>query len=117
MTPLERLLSRWRSDADVLEEHGAIDRASGLRKAAKDVESALEETELESLTIEQAVEEGGYTYSAIEKGLRNGELPNVGKRGSPRIRRGDIPRKGGRMSHAHGIADEIIASRVGTRLQ
>ena len=48
---------------------------------------------LEELTLSDATEESGYSYSALQKMVASGELANLGDKGSPRVRRGDLPSK------------------------
>ena len=73
---------------------------------------------MEALTLGQAAGESGYTYSALEKMLRRGELPNVGERGSPRVRRGDLPRKAARQHSGDqpDLAERVLAGRAAQRL-
>lgn len=106
------LVAEWRGTAKLLEECGASEQAKAFRKVAGELESASRQHVLQELTLEQAVSESGYTYSSLEKRLRSGELPNVGTKGKPRIRRGDLPTKGGRMTQVDGLADEILQKRA-----
>ena len=53
-------------------------------------------SEISTSTLEQAAVESGYSYSALQKMVADGELMNVGKKGAPRIRRGDLPKKAAR---------------------
>jgi hypothetical protein len=96
------LPARWRADADILRRRGAVPQAEALESCAveleafeqeRQLEAFEQERQLEALTLEQAVIESGYSYSALEKMVRAGQLQNVGIRGKPRVRRGDLPRK------------------------
>jgi hypothetical protein len=87
------LPARWRADADILRRRGAVPQAEALESCAVELEAFEQERQLEALTLEQAVIESGYSYSALEKMVRAGQLQNVGIRGKPRVRRGDLPRK------------------------
>lgn len=51
------------------------------------------EHELEALTLERAARESGYSKDHISRLITEGRLDNLGKRGAPRTRRGDLPRK------------------------
>jgi hypothetical protein len=73
------------------------------------LERGVREWELEALTLEEAVKESGYTYSALQKKV-GGEIENVGSKGSPRIRRQDLPMKGGRGGEPD-LAGAILANR------
>jgi hypothetical protein len=80
-----------------------------------DLEQRGREHELEALTLDQAAAESGYTYSALEKMMRRGELQNVGKKGAPRVRRGDLPRKPRRRSRIGERGDGIAALALAGR--
>jgi hypothetical protein len=45
------------------------------------------------LTLAQASAESGYRVDSLRHKLADGTLPNAGRKGSPRIRRADLPRK------------------------
>ena len=66
---------------------------STLLSVADEIEERALAHALEELTLRDAAEESGYSYSAIQKMVANGELSNLGDKGSPRVRRGDLPRK------------------------
>jgi hypothetical protein len=107
---IDVLPKRWIEDASLLRRYSAIAQAEVLEICATQLEAELREHELEALTLEEAVEESGYSYSALQKKVAAGELENVGKKGHPRIPRWQLPKKGGRRES--GIADQIIASRL-----
>jgi hypothetical protein len=112
--PLAALSERWRADADVLRHRGADMQAGVLAQCAQELEAALREAALEALTLEQAAEESGYSYSALQKKVASGELENVGERHKPRVRRGDLPRKGRchtPTGDCPGLAERVLAGR------
>jgi hypothetical protein len=80
-----------------------------LEACAAQLESAAREHALEALTLDEARNESGYSYSALQKMVASGELENVGNKGSPRVRRGDLPRKA--RKEEPGIAAAIIERR------
>ena len=111
---LRELAEGWRADAVMLRKRGAAAQAETLESCTADHERVLQEWQNEELTLHQAVEESGYSYSALQqmKDL------HVGTSGSPRLRRCDLPRRPGRSSPrlANGppdLADEILASKHG----
>ena len=87
------LIARWRDQADAYERDGITGHAALLRRVALDLEAFERERALEALTLDEAAEESGYSYSALQKLVASGALANAGAKGSPRIRRGDVPRK------------------------
>ena len=83
-----------------------------LLSVADEIEERALSHALETLTLRDAAEESGYSYSAIQKMVASGELTNLGDKGSPRVRRGDLPRKAIAPPTASGEPDlaEMILS-------
>lgn len=115
-TPLEKLAAEWRQEADLLRRRGAPRQADALKSAAADLEERVREWKLEALTLQQAADETGLSYSAVQKKVARGDLPNAGREGAPRVRRchlfGDDPEP--RLETDHGepdVAAEILASQ------
>ncbi len=92
---LSRLRMRWHSEAEILRRRGAEKQAAVLKQCACELEQERRLVALEELTLEQAVEESGYSYSALQKMVREGTIPNAGKKCVPRVRRCDLPKKPG----------------------
>jgi len=105
------LANKWREEAEMLRRRGAQDRAKAVVSCAEDLEKAFREYELEALTLEEAALESGYSYSALQKQVAAGQLLNVGERMRPRVRRGDLPRKG-----RSSVAIENTASDLATMI-
>jgi hypothetical protein len=105
-----------RKDAGMMRQYGIDGPAAILEACAARFEARLREWELQALTLEEAAEESGFSYSALQKKLSTGELENAGVKGSPRVRRGDLPRKGGQVAReapeATDIADRILLARL-----
>ncbi len=93
-----QLADSWRDDARILRSRGAPGHADVLESCAQELQARQEEHFLEALPLSQAAKEVGYSYSALQKVVAEGKNPNVGKRNAPRIRRGDLPQKAGRLS-------------------
>ncbi len=97
MKGLAALAARWREkDAPFLREHGDEQGAVISLLHAVQLEEALHEHESELLSIAEASEESGYSQSYLYHAVRDGTLPNAGRRGAPRIRRADLPKRLGR---------------------
>jgi hypothetical protein len=90
---LAELADRWIQEAATLRRRGAQHLADCLTTCIADLDEALQRCELELLSLEAAATESGYTYSALEKMIRSGRLRNAGRKGAPRVRRSDLPRK------------------------
>ena len=90
---VQALTQRWRDDAVLLRRRGAEAQATALESCASDLEEEGRRLSLETLTLEQAEGESGYSYGALQKMVADGRLPNAGGHHRPRIRRCDLPRK------------------------
>lgn len=113
MTP-RTLPSRWRTLAEQQRKLGADSQAHTLEYCADELERIQREWELEALTLEQAAEESGYSYSAIQSKVASGEIQNLGVKHSPRVRRCDLPRKSSRAKPeaVPDLAGEILLTRI-----
>ena len=87
--------------------------ADVLESVASDHENILNAWHTEELTLRQAEQESGFSYSRLQqmKGI------NTGTAGTPRIRRCDLPykprRSGPRPTCGQSdLADEILASQL-----
>lgn len=89
-----------RREAEWLREWGDDSRARALEKIAGIIEWVQTAWDEEPLTLHQAAEERGLSYSTIEKRVARGELENLGVKGKPRVRRGDLWTKSGRGTPA-----------------
>jgi hypothetical protein len=108
---IEALVAQWRDEAALLRKRAATVQAEVMESCVADLESRWNEWQLEALTLEQAVTESGFSYSALQKKVASGELENVGDKHKPRVRRRDLPKKGG-TSTDNEFADRVILSRV-----
>lgn len=89
LAPVRELVDSWREEAALLRRRGAEPQAKLLESAADDLEDRLQEWRLEALTLEQAAREAGLAYDTVQRKVGD-ELPNAGKKGSPRVRRCDL---------------------------
>jgi hypothetical protein len=83
----------WRSEAIVLRRRGAALQADVLEGCAAELEAYEHERELQTLTLREAAQASGFSYSALQGMVADGTIPNEGRKGAPRVRRGDLPRK------------------------
>lgn len=115
--PLHDLAGSWKEEATLLRRRGAPRQAEALESAAEDLEERLEEWAMETLTVAEAVEESGYSKSQLYSLLSDDKLENVGEKGAPRVRRGDLPRKPGGIHRQSGpgpsLAEEALERRSG----
>ena len=94
MTLLD-LASRWIDEAASLERWGDSRGAAMLRQCATQLDVAAREREGEALTIAQAGAESRYSADHLRALVASGQITNAGRKGSPRIRRRDLPIKPG----------------------
>jgi hypothetical protein len=112
------LSTRWRALAETLRAHAAEGAALAYERTADELDAALRLQADELLTLEEASAESGLTADHLGREVRNARIPNAGRKGAPRIRRADLPRKAGtlpRSSVAGHIDRDAIARAVITR--
>ncbi len=93
-----RLAAGWRQEAEILRRNEATAQAKVKEDCAEQLEIWEREYQLAALSLRDAVKESGVSYSALQKMLADGRVHNVGEKHRPRIRRGDLPTKPGRLS-------------------
>lgn len=101
MNTLRALAATWRRDSAILRKRGASAQAEVLESVADELEAATAAARIEAVSLEEAAEIGGYSYSHLQSLVAKGEIENLGQKGSPRIRRCDVPIKPG---HGKGQA-------------
>lgn len=100
---LHALVRKWLQEAEALEQRYLDERAASLfRLHASELEEAIREHEDGLLTLSQAASESGYSIDHLRHLVADGSIPNAGKRGSPLIRRTDLPLKPGSSKKTSG---------------
>lgn len=89
------LAAVWRARATMLRQHGADASAMTLEAVAAELEASLRAADDAALTLADAARESGYSADHIRHLVSSGAIPNAGRKGSPRIRRQDLPAKAG----------------------
>ena len=92
---LHDLATRWTDEASSLERWGDDRGATILRQCSTELDAAAREYDSEALTIPASAETSGYSRDHLRALVSTGEIANAGKKGSPRIRRSDLPMKPG----------------------
>ena len=87
---LESLATAWREEADLLRRRGLEREANMAESYAADLEARIREWLSERLTLEEASDEIGIGYAAVQKRIERGQLTNAGRKGRPRVRRCDL---------------------------
>lgn len=114
---IRTLAVEWRTQAADLRRYGAEPQALALEACAGELEERLESWRSEALTLEAAADETGYSYSSLQQKVAAGEIPNIGDKGKPRVRRCDLPLKtpkrvSGSTSGEPDLAGEILAEQL-----
>jgi hypothetical protein len=68
-----------------------VDGAALAGEIVSDLAMIAERDGSDQLTLTAASSLSGYTTDHLSRLIRQGSLPNAGKKGSPRIRRADLP--------------------------
>lgn len=112
---LSDLLRRWEEDLVTLRKYGANEAVSTKEADLQDLSEWFREFQLEKLTLEEASDWSGLAYDTIRKRVARGEIPNVSRKGRPRVRRCDLPTKPPgpppENDDTDSIADRILAAR------
>jgi len=89
-----QFLSRWRAERDRLRRIGALaDPGLLIADILTEVEALLAAEEEETFSLTRAARESAYSAGHLGRLVRDGTIPNAGRRHAPRIRRSDLPRK------------------------
>jgi len=92
------ILAKWQAEAAALDHRNALVPGGALcREFLADLEAVIQSEAEEVLTVDQAAVESGYSKEHIARMVRQGTVPNAGRKQAPRIRRADLPRKPGRL--------------------
>lgn len=87
-------LAKWRAEAEVMRRRAAsVNGAALLDEVLADFEAVSQREADESLNLQQASQESGYSADHLGRLVREGKIPNAGRPNAPRIRRADLPRK------------------------
>jgi hypothetical protein len=114
----ETLVATWRDRAASLQRY-APEVSNALEDAASELEACLRDTGADLLTLQAAARETGHSADHIGRLVRTGKLENHGRKHSPKVRRGDLPRKAARRArlalqpggaHMEALTREAIAS-------
>jgi hypothetical protein len=112
---LADLPNSWRARADELEPF-APPAAAAFRRAAAEMEEAQRAVEDEVLSLAQAASESGYSVDRLRHMIADGQLPNVGRKGAPRIRRRDMPKKARSSRRIPQVGGEEITALSSRRI-
>ncbi len=90
----DEFIEKWQHEADRMRRRKVlVDGALLCEEILEDLQALLRSEEDRLLTLTQAAQRSGYTIDHVGRLLRTGQLANAGRKGSPRVRAGDLPRK------------------------
>jgi len=109
---LRELIPAWRARAAELRAWAAAEGAAvALEHAADELAGALRAEADAPLTLGEASRESGYAVETLAKLLREGRIPNAGRKHAPRIRRGDLPLKINSALQARHQTGRVVDAR------
>jgi hypothetical protein len=103
------LVAGWRARAAELRRYGAAPAAVTLEAAADELGAALRSEADELLTLTAASAESGFSVDHLARLLRERRIPNAGRKGAPRIRRSDLPRKASVVAESRATPYDVGA--------
>jgi hypothetical protein len=120
MAPELALVTAWRSRAEQLAPYAPA-AAQAFRDAASELEKVWNDASAEAVSLAEAHRIGGYSVDHLQRLVASGALENVGKKGKPRIRIGDVPVKPGHRlpdTKSRGQLDRsaVVASVIPRRV-
>jgi hypothetical protein len=96
-TRLPQLLDTWRSLAATLEKYGAVRTSVAVLQCAEDLEVAIIQDNDRLISLGEASDLSGYSTDHLGRLVRDGKLPNAGRKGKPLLRVGDLPRRSAKL--------------------
>ncbi len=92
--PLDALRTKWRARRDEFARfQAAVNGATLCDELLADLNGALLAHDDEVLTLRDAAAVSGYTVDHLARLIRQGKLPNAGRKRAPRVHRRDVPLK------------------------
>jgi len=101
------LLNEWRSRAAFFQDHNLNDIASLIQKLAQELEDALDAEADQVFTLTEAAEVSAVSREHLGRLIREGRIPNAGRKGAPRILGQHIPRNVGVALPAPSASDHL----------
>ena len=92
-TSAKALPRTWRRLARALRRYGGETPATALESCAAELEATLRDRDDTTFSLVEAAKVSGYSADHLGRLVRDGKIPNAGRRGAPRIARRHLPRK------------------------
>jgi hypothetical protein len=118
----DEFFAKWKTEADTMRRRGVmVEGATLCEEILHDLESVLRAEEDRLLSLTEAAALSGYNPDHLGRMIREGKIQNAGRKGSPRIRARDLPRRPGSRPRPQGSYDPeadaraIVAKKYGLR--
>ena len=85
------VVGEWTPEVAQMERRGQREAAALLKSLCVDLQEHAEHWLDERLTLAEAAETSGVSYSTLQHLVAVGDIRNAGHRGRPRVHRGDLP--------------------------
>ncbi len=108
---IAELLVKWEADAARMEDFADTRGAFLCRRFAAELSEVIRAQQDETLTLAEAALESGYSLDHLQHQIADGSLPNAGRKGAPRIRRGNLTIKSNRQRNG-GPSPEAAAAGI-----
>jgi hypothetical protein len=113
------LAESWRQQVAVLRKRGDERGATLMMGMIEELSDALSASGGEVVTLKEAARISTYSAGHLARMIRAGDVPNAGRPNSPKLRRADVPTKGGRgadealrLDRTSGRKEQIARSIV-----
>lgn len=73
----------------------SVDGAKVMDLVLRELEHANASVAAQALSLADAARESGYSVEHLSRMIRNGTIPNAGRKGKPLVRVGDLPKRPG----------------------
>jgi hypothetical protein len=121
---LNSLVTAWKKEAGLLRARYGLDALASICEThASELSQAIARHDAEHLTLKDASALSGYSTSHLRALISDGTLTNAGRKGSPRLLRGELPRKApvsapaGRDRQSRGFDAAAAAEAAVTRMR
>lgn len=98
------LAKSWREEAQTIRRRYNDEKLATLCEThALELETAVRTSLDAPITLDEAARRSGYSKSHLRRLMDSGKVPNIGEKGAPRVRLGDLPYRPRRMVVDAGI--------------
>lgn len=111
MATLTELRAKWSQNLAVFSRYGIETPERIVREFLADLESLERASSVEAVTLKEASLIGGYSIDHLQRLVASQQIENVGRKGKPRIRRGDVPTRPGHRLPTDTATDQLSARR------